>query len=81
MLVKPVVIEYKPTEEGIAQNIRIEIQDKNHTMSEQVDEFPILEDTNYNIQLVIEDGKQASYRIIRDSEIIFEEKINYDDVN
>lgn len=79
-LVIPVVIEYKPTEEGIAQNIRIEIQDKNHTFSEPV-EFPILDDTPYNIQLVIEEGKDASYRIIRDSEIILEDKVKYEDVN
>jgi len=41
----------------------------------------ILNDTPYNIQLVIEEGKDASYRIIRDSEIILEEKVNYNDVN
>jgi len=77
----PVVIEYKPTEEGIAQNIRIEIQDKNHTLSEPVEVFEILSDTPYNIQLTIEDGKDASYRIIRDSEIILEGKVNYNDVD
>lgn len=77
----PVVIEYKPTEEGIAQNIRIEIQDKNHTLSEPVEVFEILGDTPYNIQLTIEDGKDASYRIIRDSEIILEGKVHYNDVD
>ncbi|QSB08173.1 Stk1 family PASTA domain-containing Ser/Thr kinase [Lysinibacillus sp. FSL K6-0057] len=77
----PVEIEYKPTEEGIAQNIRIEIQDKNHTLSEPVEVFEILSDTPYNIQLTIEDGKDASYRIIRDSEIILEGKVNYNDVD
>ena len=80
-LIKTVMIEYLATEEEIAQNIRVEIQDKNHTMSEPADEFPILSDTPYKIQLVIEEGKQAGYRIIRDSEIILEEKFNYDDVN
>lgn len=80
-LIIPVDIEYKPTEEGMEQKIRIEIQDKNHTFSEPVKEFSIVEDTTYNIQLVIEEGKDASYRIIRDSEIIFEDKVNYDDVN
>lgn len=80
-LIIPVKIEYKPTEEGIEQKIRIEIQDKNHTFSEPVEEFSIVEDTTYNIQLVIEEGKDASYRIIRDSEIILEDKVNYKDVN
>jgi len=78
-ILKPVVIEYKPTEEGVPQKIRIEIQDKNHTFSDPVDDFEILNDTPYNIQLVIEEGKEASYRIIRDSEIILEGKVNYND--
>ena len=43
--------------------------------------FEILSDTPYNIQLTIEDGKDASYRIIRDSEIILEGKVNYNDVD
>ncbi len=81
LLLKPVVIEYKPKEEGVPQKVRIEIQDKNHTFSEPVTELEILNDTPYNIQLVIEEGKDASYRIIRDSEIILEEKVNYNDVN
>jgi len=80
-LLKPVVIEYKPKEEGVPQKVRIEIQDKNHTFSEPVTELEILNDTPYNIQLVIEEGKDASYRIIRDSEIILEEKVNYNDIN
>lgn len=68
-------------QKGIAQNIRVEIQDKNHTLSEPVEVFEILSDTPYNIQLTIEDGKDASYRIIRDSEIILEGKVNYKDVD
>ncbi len=78
--VKTVPIEYKPNEEGLEQTIRIDIQDKNHKMLETIDKFTITADTEYRIQLVIGDGQDVAYKIIRDSEIIDEKTINYDDV-
>ncbi|MFJ7184703.1 Stk1 family PASTA domain-containing Ser/Thr kinase [Lysinibacillus xylanilyticus] len=81
-LVKTVAVNipYEPAEEGIEQTIRIEIQDKNHTMSSVADKFTITADKDYKIQLVIEEGEVGAYRIIRDSEIIAEDRFNYDDV-
>lgn len=81
-LVKTVAVKipYEPAEEGIEQTIRIEIQDKNHTMSSVADKFTITADKDYNIQLVIEEGEVGAYRIIRDSEIIAEDRFNFDDV-
>ena len=79
-LVKTVPIEYKPNEEGLEQTIRIDVQDKNHKMLETIETFTIKADTEYRIQLVIGDGQDAAYKIIRDSEIIAEERFNYNDV-
>ncbi|MEQ6354118.1 Stk1 family PASTA domain-containing Ser/Thr kinase [Lysinibacillus sp. M3] len=79
-LVIPVKIEYKPNEEGLEQTIRIDIQDKNHKMLTTVETFTITADQEHRIQLVIGDGQDAAYKIIRDSEIIDEKTINYDDV-
>ncbi len=81
-LVKTVAVKipYEPIEEGMAQTIRILIQDKNHSMLETFKEFTITADTEYKIQLVIEEGKEAAYKIIRGSEIIAEDRFNYDDV-
>ncbi|MFB7159844.1 Stk1 family PASTA domain-containing Ser/Thr kinase [Lysinibacillus sp. NPDC056232] len=79
-LVKTVPIEYKPKEEGLEQTIRIDIQDKNHKMLTTVETFTITADQEHRIQLVIGDGQDVAYKIIRDSEIIAEETINYDDV-
>ncbi|MFJ6207802.1 Stk1 family PASTA domain-containing Ser/Thr kinase [Lysinibacillus sp. NPDC092081] len=81
-LVKTVAVKipYEPAEEGMEQTIRIEIQDKNHTMSSVADTFTIKADKDYKIQLVIEEGEVGAYRIIRDSEIIDEDRFNYDDV-
>ncbi|MFJ3387178.1 MULTISPECIES: Stk1 family PASTA domain-containing Ser/Thr kinase [unclassified Lysinibacillus] len=81
-LVKTVHLEipYEPTEEGMVQSIRIEIEDKDHTMSSAADQFTITANKPYKIQLVIEEGKVGAYRIIRDSQIIAGESFNYDDV-
>jgi len=79
-LVLTVPIEYKPKEEGLEQTIRIDIQDKNHKMLTKVETFTITADQEHRIQLVIGDGQDAAYKIIRDSEIIAEETYNYDDV-
>ena len=79
-LIKNVLIPYEPTEEGAEQVIRIEIQDKNHTMVKAFDEFTITSDQQYKIQLVIVEGEEAAYKIIRDSEIIESDSFNYDDV-
>ncbi|EON73239.1 Stk1 family PASTA domain-containing Ser/Thr kinase [Lysinibacillus sphaericus] len=79
--VKTMLIPYEPTEEGMEQLIRIEIQDKNHSMAKPLEEFFINSDREYKIQLVIEEGEEAAYKILRDSAIIAEEKFSYDDVN
>ncbi|MFJ8459772.1 Stk1 family PASTA domain-containing Ser/Thr kinase [Lysinibacillus xylanilyticus] len=78
--VKTVEIPYEPKEEGMEQTIRIDIQDKNHSILETFKEFTITADTQYQIQLVIEEGQEAAYKIIRDSQIIAEEIKGYDDI-
>ncbi|MEB2278587.1 Stk1 family PASTA domain-containing Ser/Thr kinase [Lysinibacillus xylanilyticus] len=75
-----VKIPYEPAEEGMEQTIRIEIQDKNHTMSSVAETFTITADKDYKIQLVIEEGEVGAYRIIRDSEIIDENRFNFSDI-
>lgn len=78
--VKTVVIPYEPTEEGIEQQIRIEVQDKIHTMAKPYDEFPITSEKEYKIQFVVEEGQQVAYKILRDSQIIAEDSFGYDDI-
>ncbi len=63
------------------QSIRILIQDKNHTMAQPYAEFTISSEKEYKLQFVIVEGEEVAYKIIRDSEIIAEEKFDYDDVN
>lgn len=72
--------EQQTTTEPTPQNVQIYIQDKNHTMSKPVEEFTITETTSHRIQLQIEEGTEAAYRVMRDNEVIIEEVISYDDI-
>lgn len=77
---RTVKIPYEPSEEGIEQKIRIEVQDKIHSMAKPYDEFSITSDREYKIQFVVEEGQQVAYKILRDSQIIDEDSFNYDDI-
>lgn len=72
------VIPYDYALMGEEQQVRIFIQDKSNTMAKAYDEFTITEDTPYRIQLVIEEGSTAAYRIEKDSIVIEEETIPFD---
>lgn len=77
---RTVKIPYEPSEEGIEQKIRIEVQDKIHSMAKPYDEFSIKSDREYKIQFVVEEGQQVAYKILRDSQIIDEDSFNYADI-
>lgn len=63
---------------GEEQVVKIYVQDKTHTMDVPYDEFTITDDKTYRIQLVIEEGSTASYRVEKDSVKIKEETIPFD---
>ncbi|KYG89461.1 serine/threonine protein kinase [[Bacillus] sp. KCTC 13219] len=77
-------IPYEPTfneegeEERTEQIVHIYIQDKNNSMSELYDTLTITESTSYRIELTIEEGSSAAYRIDRDSFKIAERTIPFD---
>ncbi len=81
MYYKEIVIPYEPIQLGDEQQVRIFIQDKKNTMVEPYEEFTITDNYNYRIQLEIEEGATAAYRIVRDSIVVAEETIPYDKVN
>lgn len=81
MYFKEVLIPYEPVQLGEQQQVRIFIQDKKHTMLEPIKEFYITENHNYRIQLEIEEGQKAAYRIERDTMVIEEATIPYDNVD
>lgn len=81
LYVKDIVIPYDHTLMGQEQRVKIFIQDKSNTMVKPFDEFTITEDTTYRIQLTIEEGSTAAYRIEKDSVVIEEETIPFDKIN
>lgn len=81
MYFKEVIIPYEPVQLGEQQQVRIFIQDKKNTMAEPFEEIYITDNYNYRIQLEIEEGQKAAYRIERDSIVIEEATIPYDNVN
>ncbi|MED3660354.1 Stk1 family PASTA domain-containing Ser/Thr kinase [Ureibacillus terrenus] len=80
LYVTNVTIPYDHALMGKEQKVRIFIQDKNNTMAKPYDEFTITEDKTYQIQLVIQEGSTAAYRIEKDSIVIEEKTIPYDRV-
>ncbi|MDR6997951.1 Stk1 family PASTA domain-containing Ser/Thr kinase [Neobacillus niacini] len=72
-------IPYQPATPGTPQEVRIFIEDMNHSMTEPADSFAITEDTKKIIELKIPYGKKAGYKVIRDNEVIIDENRKYSD--
>jgi eukaryotic-like serine/threonine-protein kinase len=78
-IVKEITIPYEPTEPGQPQQVQIFIEDMNHTMSEPTDSFLITDTIKRRIELTVQSGKKAEYKVMRDNKVILDEPINYDD--
>lgn len=59
------------------QIIRIYIQDRNHSMADVFEEFPITENMTHRITIELEEGQRGAYRIMRDSTQIDEKSFDY----
>ncbi|MBS7345719.1 MAG: Stk1 family PASTA domain-containing Ser/Thr kinase [Caryophanon sp.] len=65
---------------AVPQKIRIYVQDRVNTMAKPIEEFDITETTSHRIRLEVEEGTEATYRVLRDNEVIIEETVSYDDL-
>lgn len=70
-------VEVEP--ERKPQNVRIYVQDRNSTMTDPVDEFPITENTQREIKIELEEGQSGMYRIMRDTTLVSEKRFDYSD--
>lgn len=59
------------------QTIQVYVGDMNESISEVLLEDVITSDQEYELTLVIEEGKTAEYKVIRDGEVIMEKTIPY----
>ncbi len=73
-------LEEEENNEPIQQVITIYIQDMNNPdITVANEEMSITEDTEINIDLMIEQKSQARYRVMRDNEVIYDETISYEE--
>ncbi|WP_163536752.1 Stk1 family PASTA domain-containing Ser/Thr kinase [Gracilibacillus sp. YIM 98692] len=64
-----------------AQEVSIYVEDMNHRMSELYQEVELItEDTTFDIHLTIAEGEEASYKVLRDNELLIEKTLSYDEV-
>ncbi|KOO40694.1 Stk1 family PASTA domain-containing Ser/Thr kinase [Priestia koreensis] len=72
-----VTIPYETVTPGEPQQVKIFVDDKDHDMDMPVQEFPITAPMTKKIDLIIPQGETATYRIIRDEQVIEEKQVNY----
>ncbi|WP_342389052.1 Stk1 family PASTA domain-containing Ser/Thr kinase [Salinicoccus bachuensis] len=65
-------------EEAEAKTVEVYVDDKDHSIDEVFDTLEITEDTEYTLNLIIQEGGTASYRIEVDGETVREEEIPYE---
>ncbi|WP_245608239.1 Stk1 family PASTA domain-containing Ser/Thr kinase [Salinicoccus luteus] len=61
-----------------AKTVEIYVDDKDNSMDEVFDTLEITEDTEYTLNLIIQEGGTASYRIEVEGETVREEEIPYE---
>lgn len=74
---KEITIPYEPSKPGQPQEVQIFIEDMNHSMSEPAETIYISQTIKKQIELTIENGKKASYKVIRDGKVIADDTIDY----
>ena len=81
-ITKDLSIPYEPTVPGAPQIVQIYIGDMNRSISEPIDSAPITVTQTYRrqIELTIEEGKTAEYKVVRDGKVYMDETIDYNSV-
>jgi serine/threonine-protein kinase len=74
---KDILVPYQPAVPGQPQEVQIYIDDMNHDLSVPEETIYITQDLKKTIELNIEDGKTAEYKIVRDGTVITDEFIDY----
>lgn len=85
LYMKKLDLDFDPEEdengqEASYQVVQIYLQDRTHNGDKVAQEFRIKDDMEKRITLEIEEGKNASYKVLIDGEVEYEETIEYDDV-
>lgn len=76
-VVKDISIPYEPAAPGQPQEVQIFIEDMNHNLTEASETIYITETIKKQIELKIDQGKKAEYKVVRDGKVILDETIDY----
>ncbi|WP_163101454.1 Stk1 family PASTA domain-containing Ser/Thr kinase [Peribacillus alkalitolerans] len=74
---REITIPYEPAIPGQAQEVQIYIEDMNRSMTEPAEIIFITETLKKKIELTIQYGKKAGYKVIRDNSVYLDETIQY----
>jgi eukaryotic-like serine/threonine-protein kinase len=74
---KEITIPYEPTVEGQPQEVQIYIEDMDSSMTEPYETLYITETKKLSLEFLIEHGKKAGYKVIRDKSVLMDEVIPY----
>lgn len=78
-VVKEVTIPYDPATPGQPQEVQIYIEDMNHSMTEPAETIYITQTIKKQIEVTIQDGQKAEFKVIRDSNVIDDEVVDYNE--
>lgn len=83
--VKKIELDFDPEEnaegnEPSYQTVKIYIQDVKHELKDISQEFRIYDDMDKRISLEVEEGTEAAYKVTIDDEVVYNEKIKYEDL-
>ncbi len=76
-VVKELTIPYDAqAAQGKPQEVQIFIEDMNHNLTEPTETIYITETIKKTIELQVQDGVEAGYRVMRDGKVIIDETVN-----
>ena len=77
-------VPFKPQEDEdgedeTEQTVQIYVEDMNESIDDVFHEDVITKDQEFDLTLVIEEGKTAEYKVVRDGEVIIERNVAYEE--
>lgn len=71
--------EKEETEEKQEQTVQVYVEDMDNSIDDVLQEDVITSNMEYTLTLIIEPGKNAEYKVVRDGETIIEKSVSYKD--
>jgi eukaryotic-like serine/threonine-protein kinase len=74
---KEIIVPYDPSVPGQPQEVKIYIDDMTHNITELYDTIFITQTLKKQIELTIQEGQKAEYKVIRDNKVFIDEPVDY----